>query len=142
MEQYIFDACALLTFLNDEAGAESVEGLLQKAENAEIVVNMSIINLLEVYYDRIKTGKKLEIQAFLDFMQTAPIKGINSISGFVYHEAARLKASYKIALADAIGLATAMEFSAQFVTSDHAELEEVDQHEPIRFLWLPAKPKK
>ncbi|GMO24629.1 MAG: hypothetical protein Pg6A_11650 [Termitinemataceae bacterium] len=132
----------MLTFLNDEPGAESVEDLLQKAENTKISVSMSIINMLEVYYDRIKTGKELEVQRFIDFMQTAPIKIINSISDFVYHEAARLKASYKIALADAIGLANARELSGQFVTSDHAELEDVEQHEPICFLWLPAKPKK
>jgi len=53
-----------------------------------------------------------------------------------------LKASYKCSLADAIGLATAVEFSGQFVTSDHHELEAVEANEPIRFLWLPSHPKK
>jgi hypothetical protein len=28
------------------------------------------------------------------------------------------------------------------VTSDHSELEPVEQHEQISFLWLPARPKK
>jgi predicted nucleic acid-binding protein len=142
MEQYIFDACALLTFLKDEEGIEKVEALLEKAENAEISVKMSIINLIEVYYDRIKTGKAANIEEFFAFLQTAPIEVINTISDVVYHETAHLKASYKIALADAIGLATAKELSGQFVTSDHHELEPIEQHEPISFLWLPARPKK
>jgi predicted nucleic acid-binding protein len=142
MDRYILDACALLTFFNDEEGAEIVEGLLQKAESMEISVRMSIINLLEVYYDRLRTRKDSEIKDFLEFTAVAPIEILNSISDFVFHEAARLKASYKMSLADAVGLAATKELSGQFVTSDHSELEEVEQHEKIPFLWLPAKPKK
>jgi predicted nucleic acid-binding protein len=47
-----------------------------------------------------------------------------------------------MSLADSIGLATAKDLGAIFVTSDHSELEAVEQHEPISFLWLPARPKK
>jgi hypothetical protein len=46
------------------------------------------------------------------------------------------------ALTDAIGLATAMELSAHFVSSDHKELEPVEKAEPIPFIWLPPHPKK
>ena len=102
---------------------------------------MSIINLLEVYYDRLRVNDD-KVDEFFEFIQVAPITVLNSISGFVYHEAARLKAFTAISLADAIGLATAKELSAQFVTSDHSELEPVEQHEPVSFLWLPTRPKK
>lgn len=30
-ESYVFDACALIAYFNDEAGAELVEALLQRA---------------------------------------------------------------------------------------------------------------
>jgi predicted nucleic acid-binding protein len=142
VERYILDACALLAFFNDEEGAEIVEGLFQKTENMEISVCMSIINLLEVYYDRLRTRNDGEIKNFREFTATVPIEFLNSISDFVFHEAARLKASYKMSLADAIGLAVAEELSGQFVASDHSELEEVERHEKIPFLRLPAKPKK
>jgi hypothetical protein len=60
----------------------------------------------------------------------------------IFHEAARLKSSYKCAIADAIGLAAAKELSATFVTSDHSELEAVEKSEQIPFLWLPPRLKK
>jgi predicted nucleic acid-binding protein len=62
---------------------------------------------------------------------------IETVSTFVFYEAARLKATHKISLADAVGLATAMELSGTFVTSDHSKLEEVKKSEPIPFLWQP-----
>jgi predicted nucleic acid-binding protein len=54
----------------------------------------------------------------------------------VYYEAGRLKAEYKISLADAIGLSTAICLNATFVTSDHHELEKVEQDEAVPFLWI------
>jgi predicted nucleic acid-binding protein len=142
MNNHVLDACALLTFFNDEDGVEIVEEVFLKAENGQIAVYMSIINLLEVYYDRLRTSKNDKIDEFFEFIRVAPITVINSISDFVYHEAARLKAFNAISLADAIGLASTVELSGQFVTSDHHELKEVEQQEPISFLWLPPKPKK
>jgi predicted nucleic acid-binding protein len=43
---------------------------------------------------------------------------------------------HRISLADAIGLATAKELSGQFATSDHHELEKIEQQEPYQFLWI------
>jgi predicted nucleic acid-binding protein len=69
-----------------------------------------------------------------------PITIIHGISENVFDNAVRLKGSYRFSLADGIGLATALELSAHFVTSDHHELKEIEKHEPIPFLWLPPKP--
>jgi predicted nucleic acid-binding protein len=142
MDNHVLDACALLTFLNDEDGAETMEEIFQKAEDGQIALYVSIINLLEVYYDRLRTSKNDKIDEFFEFIRVMPITVINSISDFVYHEAARLKAFNAISLADAIGLASAKELSAQFVSSDHSELEIIEQQESISFRWLPPHPKK
>jgi predicted nucleic acid-binding protein len=75
-------------------------------------------------------------------IQNYSIKIIDTITQSVFYEAARLKSGYKLSLADAIGVATAKEFSAQFVSSDHSELEIIEQQESISFLWLPPRPKK
>jgi predicted nucleic acid-binding protein len=103
---------------------------------------MNIINLLEVYYDRLRTSKNDKVDEFFEFIRVAPITVINSVSDFVYHEAARLKAFNAISLADAIGLASTKELSARFVSSDHSELEIIEQQESIFFRWLPPHPKK
>jgi PIN domain nuclease of toxin-antitoxin system len=138
---YILDACALLTFLNDEEGAEKVEDLLNQSVTGDIPVSMSIVNLLEVFYGELR-DKGVEIaQIVLDVVQQYSIKIIDTVSEQVFREAARLKVAYKVSIADCIGLATAMELSSHFVTSDHHELELVAENEPIPFVWLPPHPK-
>jgi len=138
---YILDACALLAFLNDEEGAEKIEDLLNRSDTSDISVSMSIINLLEVYYGELRDKGNEIAQIVLDMVQHYSIKIINTVSEQVFHEAARLKAAYKMSIADCIGLATAIEHSGQFVSSDHHELELVSRNEHIPFVWLPPHPK-
>ena len=45
MKIYVFDACALIAFLNHEAGSDKVEWLLKQKEGVRL---MSIINVYEV----------------------------------------------------------------------------------------------
>ncbi|OQX13575.1 MAG: VapC toxin family PIN domain ribonuclease, partial [Desulfobacteraceae bacterium IS3] len=47
---FVLDACSLIAFFNDEAGADVVEKLLVKAWQNDIELIISIINLLEIYY--------------------------------------------------------------------------------------------
>jgi len=129
--RYIIDACALLAFLNDEEGADKVEDLLIQSVTDDVSVSMSIVNLLEVYYGELRDKGSDIAQIVLDMVQHYSIKIINTISGQVFQEAARLKAVYRISLADCIGIATATELSGQFVTSDHHELEAVAKNEPV-----------
>jgi predicted nucleic acid-binding protein len=51
-------------------------------------------------------------------------------------EAGRLKATYKISMADALLLAHGIENNATIITSDHHELDIVEQSENIDFLWF------
>ena len=69
-------------------------------------------------------------------VQNYSINIINAISRQVFNEAARLKASYKCSLADSLGIATALEMSGQFVTSDHSELEAIANKEGLNFCWF------
>jgi PIN domain nuclease of toxin-antitoxin system len=47
---YIFDACALISLIKNEAAFDQVNGLLASAAAGEISIFMSIVNLVEVYY--------------------------------------------------------------------------------------------
>lgn len=49
-DYYVLDACALIAFLNDEAGADVVEELLRKSDRQEPNLFLQRLNLLEVYY--------------------------------------------------------------------------------------------
>jgi len=133
---YTIDACALLAFLNDEEGADTVEKLLEQSITGSVSVSMSIINLLEVYYGELRDKGVDVAQIVLDVVHHYSIKIVNTVSNQVFHHAGRLKASYRCSLADAIGLATTIEVSGQFVTSDHHELEAIAENEPIPFIWF------
>jgi len=139
--RYVLDACALLAFLNDEEGAEKIEDLLNQSAASDVSIFMSIINLFEVYYGELR-DKGVDIaQIVLEMVQHYSIKIIDTISEQVFREAARLKAAHKMSIADCIGLATAIELSGQFVSSDHHELEAVAsdiqlKSEPSLIYWF------
>ena len=139
---YVLDACALLSYLNNEPGSYIVDNLIKKAIDGEVTIYMSIINLIEVHYMFIRNLGKEKAVFMLKKILASPICVVSAVSEEVFQESSRLKASYKCSVADAIGLATAIELTGHFVTSDHHELEAVEEKEPIPFLWLPAHPKK
>jgi len=132
----ILDACALLAFLNDEEGADKIERLLDQSASGDAAVSMSVVNLLEVYYGELRDKGASVAQIVLDMVQYYSIRIINTVSEQAFREAARLKAAYRISLADCIGLATAIELSGQFVSSDHHELDVVAEKEPLSVYWF------
>jgi predicted nucleic acid-binding protein len=140
---YVLDACALIALLNEEEGQDIVDDLFFKAAVVNnITLTMNIINLIEVIYNYYRDDGADTASKILGKIDSTPLEIVYIISQTVFHESYRLKGTYRISLADAIGLATAAEFSGVFVTSDHAELKPVEQNEKISFLWLPPKPKK
>ena len=137
MISYILDACALIALLKGENGAKEVDNLFHQAEQKKALLSMSIINLLEVYYGFIGDIGLTETQDLLNKINDTPLVIIDTISQPVYHEAARLKGTYhRLSLADAVGIATAIELSAIFVTSDHHELEVIANKETLNFFWF------
>lgn len=134
---YVLDACALIAVLKDEEGSGTVNTLFQQAYRGNITLAMSIVNLLEVYYGFIRDEGLDEATRLLTSVYETPLVVINALSPQVYREAARLKGTYrKISLADAVGVATAAELSAYFVTSDHHELEVIARQESSAFFWF------
>jgi predicted nucleic acid-binding protein len=132
----MLDACALVALMKGEDGAEEVDNLFQQSVRGEAVLCMSIVNLLEVYYGFIKDIGLSETREMMNSIYYTPLAVIESISPRVYHEAARLKGTYRISLADAVGVATAIERDSIFVTSDHHELEVVAEKEMLNFFWF------
>ena len=49
-EKYLLDACAVIAYLNDEEGADKIEGLLWESDQRSKVLFLHEVNLLEVYY--------------------------------------------------------------------------------------------
>ena len=133
---YVFDACALIAFLNDEQGSEVIYDMLKKATDNEVEIHINIINLLEVHYANIRELGREQAMEILKKILATQIHVVSVISDSIFNEAARLKSTYKMALGDCIGLATAIDLSGKFVTSDHHELDPVTASEPDFIHWF------
>ena len=53
-ERYVFDACALIAYLNDEVGAKVVEDLLALATQERVQCFVAAVNVYELFYDCLK----------------------------------------------------------------------------------------
>jgi predicted nucleic acid-binding protein len=79
---------------------------------------------------------KERADAILEEIKKSPITIISEITDEVFAKAGRLKASYKISLADSIALAEASASGGTLVTSDHHEFDIIQKSEPIAFYWI------
>ncbi|MCL2146300.1 MAG: PIN domain-containing protein [Synergistaceae bacterium] len=133
---YVLDACAVTAIVNGENGGEVVGAVIEAAYNGRARVMMNIINLLEVYYDKLRSLGKSEADKLIAVIKKQPIVIVSEISASVFVEAGRIKANYRISLADSIAIAEALTSGAILVTSDHHEMDEVEANENIKFLWI------
>lgn len=133
---YVLDACAMVAFLRDEPGADNVVVVLTNARDGKCKVYMNVINLVEVYYDIYRTVGKVNADEQIDMIKKLPIVIQTEITDKIFAEAGRLKASYKISLADSFALAQAIVSGGELLTSDHHEFDVIEAKEDIRFLWI------
>lgn len=132
---FVLDACALVALLQNENGADNVAVAYKKAENGEAQLIMNRINLLEVFYGYYRDNGK----EYAEKIMNGVAKSIVSISDFdkeLFDEAGRLKASYKISLADSIALAQALVLNGELLTADHHEFDAIEGTENIAFHWI------
>jgi PIN domain nuclease of toxin-antitoxin system len=135
-ETFVLDACALIAVLSNEAGADKVVDVYKKVLNGEAELVMHVVNLLEVYYDDYRTHGKESAKKMLAGVKALSIKIITETDDELFTEAGRLKANYKISLADSFALAQTMITDGTLLTSDHHELDIIEAKEPIKFLWI------
>jgi PIN domain nuclease of toxin-antitoxin system len=135
-EIYVLDACALIAVLCNEKGANKVVDVYKRVLANKAMLVMNIINLLEVYYDDYRTHGKEAADKMIAEVRALSINIVLEIDGKTFAEAGRLKASYKISLADSLALAQAYVLEATILTSDHHEFDVIEAKEPINFLWI------
>lgn len=132
---YVLDACALVALIKKEPGWEVVLNVLSKTITGNATVIMHALNLLEVYYgfykERGKEYAEAKIAESSSFFSTA-----SGLTGAVFSESGRLKASYSISLADSVALAQASVIGGMLLTADHHEFDVIEKNEPIKFAWI------
>jgi len=133
---YILDACAMLAVFAKEPGADKVVEIYMQAENSTAVLTMNKLNLLEVYYDIFRNYGKERADSFLAEVKKSPITIFHEITDSLFAEAGRLKATYKISLADSFAVAQAITSHGSLVTCDHHEFDTLDGKENVKFTWI------
>jgi predicted nucleic acid-binding protein len=133
---YVLDACALISLLLNENGADKVADIYEKASSGNAKIIMNAVNVTEVYYNFYRAFGKDTADEMISHLEASVVNIETKIDKDVITEAGRLKVKYKISLADSFAIAQAKVVNGILLTSDHHELETVEANEPIKFLWI------
>jgi len=79
---------------------------------------------------------KVKADKTLLMIKKLPITIQSNLSDEAFNEAGRLKASYRISLADAIALAETSVTEGELLTADHHEFDVIEKQEKIKFHWI------
>ena len=119
MATKVLDSWALLAFFEDEPAAEEVEKLLAKADQGTHKLLLSVVNWGEVYYNIMRRTSQAEAELIAREIAVMPIELMPVETDLeLVRQAARYKASGKLAYADAFAAALAKLRNAELITGD------------------------
>lgn len=119
---YVFDACAMIAYLDDEDGADVVEAALINPANQCYVHS---VNLCELYYHFFRAGGETTADDAVSDVLNLGVIERNDLDGPFWREAGKLKAQGKISLADCFAITLTNRVGGALLTSDHHELDRV-----------------
>jgi len=114
---YLLDTSAILTFLEDEKGADRVEALLRQEE-----ILLPYLVLLEIYYITLQERSEDVADKRYALLKQLPVTILWEVDEPILLTAGRFKARHRLSLADAIIAAFARRQGAILVHKD-PELE-------------------
>ena len=113
----------MIAYLRNEPGAEMVEDALT-APGSQCFAHA--INLCEVFYDFLRSAGEAEAVDVIADLSSAGITERNDFDRDFWMAAGQLKGTHhRISLADCCGLTFAKRLGAQFLTTDHRELDSI-----------------
>lgn len=134
-ERYVLDAHGLLTYINDEPGADDVANLLSAAKSGVLKIYVSAVNLGEVAYNIERRTSAEQVAAVLASVAQLPIE-VLPVTRQRALDAAHLKARYHLGYADSFAAALAIEPDASVVTGD-PDFERVSG--AVRVRWVKGR---
>jgi len=130
----VFDSFAVLAYLNDERGSDLVSELLERASRKQIALSMHVINLGEVYYAVHRKVGQARADLVYATVRAYPVSFVDELGEELLLKAARIKALYPLAYADAFAAATAMSLRATLVSGD-PEFDALSHQKLLAILW-------
>jgi ribonuclease VapC len=132
MTTKVLDSYAVLAFLEDEPGADMVRGLILKAEENNLKLLMSVVNLGEVWYAIARTNSIEKADQVIRDIEGLAIE-IVDVDWELTRHAALYKTRGRIAYADCFAAALAKQHKAELVTGDK-EFKIIEND--IKISWL------
>lgn len=137
-QTYVFDTSAILTLLDNEAGADKVLELLHLALDDKIEIFISIMTVVELRYRFLRQKDTNFADQKINELYAMPIN-IVDFNKTLVNQTALYKSTGKMSFADACIAGTAKQLNAILV---HKDPEYVSIIQDIKQLTLPFKPKK
>jgi predicted nucleic acid-binding protein len=116
VKEYVLDANALVRYFRNQDGASKIRSLLVQADNGQVSLRISVVNLTEVLYicARYSTLEDTrrgidEVKGLVEF--ASPDSEQALVAGELHHR-------YKLGLADCFAAELAMRTGATLVTAD------------------------
>ena len=128
----LLDSFSVLAWMQDEAGADKVEGLLLQALREQAPLLLTVINLGEIYYRVARQHGHPFAQEVIRQLKALPVELFPCDEDLALR-AARIKADFPMAYADAVAVAAAQREEATVVTGD-PEFKKVEHLVPIEWL--------
>lgn len=128
----VLDSFALIAFFEDESGAEEVERLLLKAEEAGQRLLMTVVNLGEVWYSIARTDSEKAADEKIREIQGMAIEIVDA-DWTLTRQAAAFKAKGKVSYADCFAAALAKQRKTEVITSD-PEFKQLEGE--VKIHWL------
>ena len=100
VDKFVLDTSALLTYIEDETGADQIEDYLGLAISGQIELLISTISLIEIFYITLQEQSQLIANERLQLLKVLPF-GIVDVSQDAVETIGGLKAIHRISFADA-----------------------------------------
>jgi predicted nucleic acid-binding protein len=114
-----------LAFFLGEAGAELVRDNLEKVQKREIEGYINILNLTEIYYILSRVSLKLAEEKQRN-LRLYGLKIVPINDDGLWREAAKIKCSHSVSLADAFAVATAQTLKTKLVVGSDKEFNNLN----------------
>jgi ribonuclease VapC len=113
----ILDAYALIAFLEDSAGADQIRNLFLRAEEGNIKLAITSVNLGEAWYAIAQTSSADSANSLIQRIEGMSIE-IVDVDWSLAHQAALYKTKNKISYANCFTVALARSRKGEIVTGD------------------------
>ena len=99
-KKYLLDTSAIFAFTDNEEGADKVQKILERAQKEELLVCLSAMSIMELYYVTYQEVGTEQATGIVIRTRSLPIKELPLTEDLIL-PAGELKARYQISVADA-----------------------------------------